>query len=337
MLLRSLLACLILFATGMVGFSIYLTSLNADPVAKPSRQMSEVWAGFPYRSHYVDVLGDKMHYIDEGPTEAQTFLFLHGNPTSSYLWRKVVPSIVAAGHRAVAVDNIGYGASDRPDIDFSFNDHVIYIHQFIEELELNDVVLVVHDWGSAFGFDYMKRHPDRVKGLVFMEAMLRVPRSENMSAPMRMVFGGFRTGGVGELMILGANLFVERALPMNIMRELSAEEHDAYREPFQSFGSRLPTLMAPREVPLDGEPEWVVDRLHTYTHWLADSEHPKLLLYADPGALVSQELAADIALNWRNIEAQLVGPALHYIQEDLGPEVGQAIVAWYALNFPKEE
>ena len=192
------------------------------------------------------------------------------------------------------------------------------------------MVLVVHDWGSAMGFDYMSRHPDNVKGLVFMEAMLRVPRSENMSAPMRMVFGGFRTTGVGELMILGANLFVEQALPMNIMREMSAEEHDAYREPFPSFGSRMPTLVAPREVPLDGEPGWVVGRLHGYTHWLADSDHPKLLLYGEPGALVSKEFAKDIAASWSNTEAQLLGPALHYIQEDLGPEVGAAIVEWYA-------
>ncbi|MEM7097979.1 MAG: haloalkane dehalogenase [Pseudomonadota bacterium] len=315
-------------ALATVGFAIYLVSLNSDPTLKPERQMSEVWADFPFQSNYVEVKGTRMHYVDEGEPEGQVYLFLHGNPTSSYLWRKVIPSVTSAGGRAIALDNIGFGASDRPDIDYSFSDHLVYTEAFMDALALKDVILVVHDWGSAIGFSYMADYPDNVRGLVFMEAMVQIPSSADMPLPFKMVFEGFRTAGLGELMILGGNFFVEQAVPMNVLRTLKPEEHAAYREPFPSFGSRIPTLMAPREVPFDGQPEWIAQHIMKSVEWLSRSSHPKLLLYAQPGALIGPDLAEEIAASWRNTQSADVGPGLHYIQEDLGPEIGQAIVQW---------
>ena len=230
--------------------------------------MSEVWADYPFQSHYVTVNGSKMHYIDEGDPDGPVFLFLHGNPTSSYLWRNIAPIVAASGARVIAVDNIGFGASDRPDIGYTFLEHADYIEGFIQTMGLSDITLVIHDWGSALGFDYAYRHQDNVKGIVFMEAIYHIPSFAALEPLPKRLFTAFRTKGVGELMVMGGNGFVERVLPLSIVRELSEDEMNAYREPFPSFGSRLPTLVWPRQIPFDGEPEEVAERVRPYADWL---------------------------------------------------------------------
>ncbi len=318
----------------VVGFSFYLTTLGPDPVQKPERQMSGVWANYPFTSHYVAVKGTRMHYIDEGPKDGPVFLFLHGNPTSSYLWRNVVPVIVASGGRAIAVDNIGFGASDRPDIGYTFVEHADYIEGFIDALELTDVTFVIHDWGSALGFDYAFRHQDNVKGIVFMESIHRVASMDDLDPLPKNLFTAFRTPGVGELLIMGGNGFVEKVLPLSVVRELSEAEMDAYREPFPSFGSRLPTLVWPRQIPFDGSPKDVAERIRPFVDWLPTSSVPKLILYFEPGALIPKAAAEDIVQNWSNLDGKFLGEGIHFVQEDQGPAIGAAIVEWYGAQFP---
>ena len=318
----------------LAGFAFYLTTLDADPVEKPARQMSQVWANYPFASHYIEVNGSQMHYIDEGDPDGPVFLFLHGNPTSSYLWRNVIPPVAASGARAIAVDNIGFGASDRPDIGYTFVEHAEYIDGFIAAMGLEDVTLVIHDWGSALGFDYAFRNQENVKGIVFMEAILRVPSMDDLAPLPQRLFKLFRTQGVGELMVMGRNFFVENVLPLSIIRELTEEEMDAYREPFPTIGSRLPTLVWPRQIPFDGKPEEVANRVAPYSAWLASSSVPKLMFYFEPGALVSKTEAEAMASEWTNLDAQFLGAGIHFVQEDHGTEIGEKIVNWHAATFP---
>jgi len=320
--------------TVLAGFAFYLTTLNADPVQKPERQMSEIWANYPFESHYIRINGSNMHYIDEGSPDGPVFLFLHGNPTSSYLWRNVLPAVAASGARAIAVDNIGFGASDRPDIGYSFAEHADYIDGFIEAMDLNNVTLVIHDWGSALGFDYAFRHQDNVKAIVFMEAILGVPSLDDLSPLPRRLFTLFRMQGVGELIIMGGNFFVEKVLPLSVVRELTDEEMAAYREPFATFGSRLPTLVWPRQIPFDGQPEDVAARVAPFSAWLPSSAVPKLMFYFEPGALAPKARAEAMARSWTNFDAQFLGQGIHFVQEDQGPEIGAAIVDWHEATFP---
>ncbi len=316
------------------GFAFYLTTLNADPVQKPERQMSEVWANYPFESHYIAVNGSQMHYIDEGDPNGPVFLFLHGNPTSSYLWRDVIGPVAASGARVIAVDNIGFGASDRPDLGYTFVEHSEYIDGFIEEMGLQDITLVIHDWGSALGFDYAYRHQDNVEAIVFMEAILRVSSMEDLAPLPKRLFTLFRTAGVGELMVMGRNFFVENVLPLSIVRQLSEEEMDAYREPFPSIGSRLPTLVWPRQIPFDGTPEDVAERVSAFAPWLASTSTPKLMFYFEPGALISKSQAEAMATEWANLDTQFLGDGIHFVQEDHGEEIGAAIVEWHGATFP---
>ncbi len=327
-ILKGLFYLLLLAIAAVAGFSYYLTTLGPDPIEKPQRQLSEVWANYPFVSHYIDVNGSQMHYLDEGDKDGPVFLFLHGNPTSSYLWRNVVPAVAASGARAIAVDNIGFGASDRPDIGYTFAEHAGYIEGFIEALELTDVTLVVHDWGSALGFDYAYRHQDNVKGIVFMEAIFRISGMDDLDPLAKNMFTLFRTKGTGELLVMGLNGFVEKVLPMSVVRDLSKKEMDAYREPFPTFGSRYPVLVWPREIPFDGSPEEVAARMRPFVDWLPASSVPKLMFYFEPGTLITQDVAAGILQSWNNTEGVFLGAGLHFVQEDHGPEIGAAIVEW---------
>ncbi len=326
---------LLLVIVAVAGFSFYLTTLGPDPAQKPERQMSGVWADYPFTSHYVAVNGSQMHYIDEGDKDGPVFLFLHGNPTSSYLWRDVAPVVAASGGRAIAVDNIGFGASDRPDIGYTFAEHADYIEGFIDALELTDVTLVIHDWGSALGFDYAYRHQDNVKAIVFMEAIHRIASLDEFEPLPKSIFTAFRTKGVGEFLVMGLNGFIETILPLSVVSELSEEELDAYREPFPSFGSRYPLLVWPRQIPFDGSPEEVADRLRPFIDWLPTSSVPKLILYFEPGALISKDMAESIVQTWTNIDGKFLGDGIHFVQEDNGPAIGTAIVDWYGGQFPE--
>ncbi len=291
---------------------------------------ADVSAEFPYERHSVDVLGSDMAYVDEG--NGPVVLFIHGNPTSSYLWRNVIPH-VADDHRAIALDLIGMGASAKPDIGYTFQDHYAHVEGFIDGLELTDITLVLHDWGGSLGGLYAARNSGNVRAIVMMEAAappaLPVPSWDAVPNPeVRATFQAFRDPVQGPQIIQEQNVFVEGFLPSAIMRELGDAEMDAYRAPFPTSESRLPVYVWPNEIPIEGEPARNVAVMAEISEWLTSSEQPKLVLYADPGMIVSPETAAFIAASYSNVETRFVGPGLHYIQEDHPDVIGRNISDW---------
>ncbi|MDH3676894.1 MAG: haloalkane dehalogenase [Nitrosopumilus sp.] len=287
---------------------------------------SAISADFPFESHYVEVLGSKMHYIDEG--EGDPILFLHGNPTSSYLWRNIIP-YVSDNARVIAVDLIGMGKSDKPDIDYRFVDHAKYLEEFIEELELKNVTLVIHDWGSGLGFNYASQHEDNIKGIAFMEAIIMPMKWDEFPAEFREIFENFRTPGVGEEMIMTQNIFVEQMLPGGILRELSEEEMNFYQEPYPTEESRKPVWVWPNEIPIDGEPADLQKIVTDYNQWLQETEIPKILFYVSPGAILPSPMVDWSEANMKNLETLYVGEGMHFIQEDHPDEIGQGLAEWY--------
>ena len=298
---------------------------NAQP-GKP--QPPAIGTAFPYESKFVEVLGSRLHYVDKG--QGRPVLFLHGNPTSSYLWRNVMPHVEPRG-RVIALDLVGFGKSDKPDIAYTLQDHARYLEGFIDALGLDDLTLVLHDWGSVLGLDYARRHEDRVRAVAFMEAI--VPPAFPMQAyadfgPYEETFRGFRDPEAGPKMIVEQNVFIEGLLPAAIMRDLAPAEMDAYRQPFQEPAARKPVLVWPNELPIEGTPARNAEVILAVGEWLKTSEVPKLLQYVSPGAIVTPESAAWMAQTYRNLETQFVGHGIHYIQEDNPEAIGRGIADW---------
>ncbi len=288
-----------------------------------------VKSAFDFRSHFIEVLGSRLHYIDTGPAAGsdEVVLFLNGNPTSSYLWRNIIPH-VAPGARCIAPDLIGFGRSDKPDIDYRFADHVRYIDAFIEALGLGRVTLVIHDWGSAIGLHWARRHAERVNGIAMMEFIAPVPAWSDWPEHLQPVFQAFRTPGQGEEMVIGQNIFIEQVLPGAVVRGLTDAEMAHYRAPFVDPASRRPLLAFPRQLPIAGEPADVVAVAEAYMAWLATSPVPKLLFWGTPGVLVTPALAARYAQTFPHLTSVDIGPALHYVQEDFPDRIGTGIAAW---------
>jgi len=279
---------------------------------------------------YKEVNGLKMAYVEAGQGSSPSSVFLHGNPTSSYLWRNIMPHVADLG-RCIAPDLIGMGDSDKlPDSGperYTFVEHQRYLDGLLDQLTLgNEVVLVIHDWGSALGFDWARRHPQRVKGVAYMEAIVRPMRWSDWNEAARPVFQGLRSSA-GEQMVLEKNIFVERVLPGSIERQLSDDEMAEYRRPFLSPGAdRRPTLTWPRQIPLDGEPEDVVQIVEAYARYFSASDLPKLLVSAEPGAiLIGEQLKFCRA--WRN-QTEVTVAGSHFIQEDSAEEIGSALRSW---------
>ncbi len=286
----------------------------------------EISAAFPFQSKFVEVQGSKMHYVEEGAGDP--VLFLHGNPTSSYLWRNVIPHVSPLA-RCIALDLIGMGKSDKPDLEYRFVDHSKYVEGFIEALGLRNIAFVIHDWGSALGFHYARRNEENVKGLAFMEAIVRPLTWDEFPEQARQMFQGFRTPEVGENMLINQNMFVEQLLPMSILRKLTDEEMNRYREPYVDPPSRKPVWRWPNEIPIDGEPADVVEVAQAYSEWFGESDVPKLLLYAQPGALIRGPLLEWCRNNMRNLKTVDIGAGSHFVQEDQPHEIGEAIAEWY--------
>lgn len=284
-------------------------------------------ADFPFESNYVEVNGSKMHYVESGAGDP--ILFLHGNPTSSYLWRNIIPYLSPLG-RAIAPDLIGMGKSDKPDIEYRFFDHVKYVEGFIEKLGLKNITFVIHDWGSALGFHYAMRNESNVKGLAFLEAiLLPVPTWDIFPADFRDIFQAFRTPKVGWDLIVNRNIFVENVLPGGIVRKLTEEEMNRYREPFREPASRKPVWRWPNEIPIAGEPPEVVEAVAAYNAKLQQSELPKLLFYADRGAILPVPLVEWARKNLKSLKMVDVGPGIHFLQEDNPHLIGRELAAWY--------
>ncbi|MCH8107916.1 MAG: haloalkane dehalogenase [Chloroflexi bacterium] len=283
-------------------------------------------AADPYPRNRLAVAGVEMAYVDAG--EGDPIVFLHGNPTSSYLWRNVIPHLEGLG-RCLAPDLVGMGDSGKaPDGSYRFVDHRRYLDGWFDALDLTQrVTLVVHDWGSALGFHWAHRFPERVKGIVYMEAIVRSLIWQEWPDQARALFQAMRTPA-GEEIILEKNVFVERVLPASVLRGLTETEMDVYRRPYQEPGeSRRPTLTWPREIPLDGEPSDVVEIVDAYAGWLATSEVPKLFINADPGVILAGA-QREYCRRWRN-QREVTVKGSHFIQEDSPVQIGQAIAEWY--------
>jgi len=283
-------------------------------------------AEFPFESRFVEVHGSSMHYVEQGG--GVPVLFLHGNPTSSYLWRNVIPHVAAVA-RCIAVDLIGMGRSDKPDLDYRFVDHSRYLDAAIEALGLENVVVVLHDWGSALGFHYARRHECNLRGLAFMEAILApVPSWEAFPPDARELFQSFRTPEVGWDLIARQNVFVERVLPGSIIRTLSDEEMERYREPFPDEASRKPVWRWPNEIPIAGEPADVAALVTAYNAWLQETQLPKLLFHASPGALVPGPMLDWARARLPKLETVDLGSGLHFLQEDHPHAIGRELARW---------
>jgi len=277
---------------------------------------------------FIDVNGKRMAYVEMG--EGDPIVFQHGNPTSSYLWRNIMPQLAGKG-RCIAVDLIGMGDSDKlddpgPD-SYRYVEHRDYLFKAWEQLGVTgNVTLVVHDWGSALGFDWAAQNPDKVKGIAYMEGILCPVSWEDWPEVIRPIFQGFRSE-MGEAMVLEKNIFVEKVLPGSVLRELTDEEMAVYRRPFENPGEdRRPTLTWPRQLPLDGEPEDVALVAARYAEWLARSDVPKLFINADPGAILVGKQRV-FARSLKN-QTEVTVAGTHFIQEDSPDEIAAAIASW---------
>lgn len=283
-------------------------------------------ADFPFESKYTDIHGSQMHYIDEG--EGDPILFLHGNPTSNYLWRNIIPYLVPHG-RCIAPDLIGMGKSDKPDLDYRFNDHSKYVEEFIEKLGLSNVTVVLHDWGSGLGFHYAMRHESNIKGIAFMEAMVKTMSWEDIPGDQKIGFKLFRTPGIGWLMISVMNMFLTKILPQMIVRKLSVEEKDYYNAPYKTIQSRKPVRQWPCEIPFDGEPSDVHEVVRNYSQKLQESELPKILFYGNPGVIIDAKTVEWCKKNLKHLELINIGEGIHFVQEDNPHLIGEELAKWY--------
>lgn len=318
-------------AIGGMALMVLSGCMSVIPAIAPgARDVEEnIGARFPYERRHVDVLDSEMAYVDVG--EGPLYLLVHGNPTSSYLWRNVIPVLEREG-RVVAVDLIGFGASGKPDIDYTLDDHIRYFTAFVEALDLRDIVLVLHDWGGAIGVDYAVRHRANVRGIATFESVIRPQRWDEAPMVGRYIFRRLRDPERGYRLIAEENYFIERLLPMMSGRELSQEEMAAYREPFPTVASRAPVVQWPREIPLSGEPERTHRRVQANYEALAASDIPILLLYADPGMIVTDKTRPILQRDIPRIETAPVGSGYHYLQEVQPTRIGELIAEWGATR-----
>ena len=280
----------------------------------------------PYADKKKITINNKtMSYIDEG--EGDAIIFQHGNPTSSYLWRNVMPHLEGQG-RLIACDLIGMGDSEKLTNSgpgsYNYFEHRDFLFTLLEELNIGkQVVFVIHDWGSALGFDWSFQNQERVQGIAYMEGIVKPVTWDEWPENATKVFQGFRSEA-GESMVLDKNIFVERVLPSSIMRELSEEEMDEYRRPFLNPGEdRRPTLSWPRQIPIQGEPKEVVEVVENYSKWLSSSDLPKLFINADPGSILTGK-QREFCRSWPNQEEVTV-KGTHFMQEDSPDEIGKAV------------
>ena len=287
----------------------------------------EISAACPFESKFLEVRSSKMHYVEQG--EGDPILFLHGNPTSSYLWRNVIPHMSGHG-RCIAPDLIGMGKSDKPDLEYRFFEHANYVEDFIDALGLSNITLVIHDWGSGLGFHYAALQPDRIKAIAFMEAIvLPVPSWDTFSSDFKEIFQSFRTEKVGWDLIVNKNFFVEKILPSGVVRELTEEEMNVYREPYLEPEMRKPLWRWPNEISIEGEPSDVNEAVLKYNAKLVEWDIPKLFFYAEPGAILPKPAVEWCEVNLKNLTSINLGKGRHYLQEDHPHAIGEGIAEWY--------
>jgi len=284
----------------------------------------------PTTQQFAKVHGKRIAYLEAGAGDP--IVLLHGNPTSSFLWRNIIPELEGCG-RVIAPDLIGQGdseklpASEGPDR-YSFKVAFDYLDGLLRELDANqNITLVIHDWGSGLGFHWARLHPESVKGIAYMEAIVMPMTWEDWPESARGIFQGFRSPK-GEDLVLERNMFVEAVLPSSIIRDLSDEEMAAYRAPFDSPEHRQPTLNWPRQIPINGEPSHMVELVDAYAAFMANTDIPKLFINAEPGSILVGK-QRDFCRTWPN-QTEVTVKGLHFVQEDSPQEIGQAVAAWHA-------
>lgn len=275
----------------------------------------------------VHVLGSTIAYREAGDREAPVALFLHGNPTSSYIWRSILPLVTPVAY-CIAPDLIGFGQSGKPDIEYRFADHVRYLDAFLDQAGITSAFVIAQDWGTALSFHLAARKPEFVRGLAFMEFIRPMPTWSDFHPDQIETFQKFRTAGVGEEMILGGNVFVEGVLPAATVRKLTEQEMSVYRAPFLTPESRRPTWRFPNELPIAGEPADVYATLEEAHRALAQSSYPKLLFVGNPGALISPAFAESFAKGLQNCRVVQLSSGIHYLQEDHPDVIGAGIKQW---------
>jgi haloalkane dehalogenase len=289
--------------------------------------MTEISVREPEKKN-INVLGKKMTYVDKG--EGDPIIFQHGNPASSYLWRNIIPYLENQG-RCIAIDLIGMGDSDKltdnGNNTYSYQIQKQYFDKCLEELEIKEnITFVIHDWGSALGFNWAYEHQESVKGICYMEAIVKKISWEDWPKDAKSIFQGFRSDA-GEDLILKKNLFIEGVLPNAIIRNLTETEMDIYRKPFLKEIDRRPTLDWPRQIPINNEPEDVCKIVDDYSSWMSINEIPKLFINADPGSILTGK-QREFCRKWKN-QQELTVKGNHFIQEDSPNEIGEAISKWY--------
>ncbi|RFU76398.1 twin-arginine translocation pathway signal [Trichoderma arundinaceum] len=290
----------------------------------------EISAAFPYEKKKVQVLGNHMAYVDIGTSSSgSVVVFLHGNPTSSYLWRNIFP-YTAKQSRCIVPDLIGFGDSDKvAGLEYRVRDHQRYIDAFLDAvLPTERITLVLHDWGSTLGFDWASRHEDRIAGLAFMEWVPALGNWDSRPSEFKETFTKFRTSEIGRTMIIEQNFFVEIILPRGVLRGLTEEEMTHYRKPFLTPEDREPTWRFPNEIPIEGHPKEVWEKAQRYTEWLMATDLPKLFFWVKPGVIIQVEDFEMLSQQMKNVKTVFLGPGAHYVQEDYPHSIGQEIVEW---------
>lgn len=279
---------------------------------------------FPYQSHYIDIDGLKIHYVEQG--EGDPILLLHGIPTSCYLWRNVIPHLATLG-RCIAPDLIGFGKSDKPDIEYTIEEHIKFIEKFIEKLNLKRIMFILHDWGSIIGFDYAMRHEENCKGLVFYEAYIRpIHRDDLALTSQEQIYELRHKIHADDDILINGNHFVDAVLPQGMIRELSEKEMSHYREPFLLKGTGKPLYQYLHELPHDNN---ITNKIiANYSEKLKKSKLPKLLLYSIPGFITTIATIVWAKENLPNLEIDEVGEGLHYAQETNPVLMGEITSVW---------
>ena len=276
---------------------------------------------------HVTVLDSTMAYREAGDSNAPVAIFLHGNPTSSYIWRNILPHVAPVAH-CIAPDLIGFGQSGKPAIEYRFSDHVRYLDAFLEQTGITSAFVIAQDWGSGLAFHLAARRPSFIRGLAFMEFIRPMPTWQDFHPDQVETFQRFRTPGIGEKMILEDNVFVEGVLPAATVRKLTDEEMSVYKAPFPTPESRRPTWRFPNELPIEGKPADVYSAMEKAHLALAESTYPKLLFAGNPGALISPAFADSFAKSLKNCRLVQLSSGLHYLQEDHPDVIGANIKEW---------
>ena len=274
-------------------------------------------------SNYYEVYGSKMHVLEYKKGEGSPILFLHGNPSNSFLWRNITPYVEETGHHIIVPDLIGMGKSDKPAIDYTYMEQYAYVEKLIEQMELKNITFVLHDWGSGIGFNYFANHQDNVKAIVFMEGIVQ-DIGTYFDEDTQAFFKKLR-GKDGYKMIAEDNVFLNEVLPTWVVRGLTEEVLNAYKAPFQTIESRKPIWKFVSQVPFEGKPELTSAIVKNYREELQKSEIPKLFFYAEPGAFMPEQVRNWIIENITNMEVVNIGSGTHFIQEDNPDLIGQKI------------